>query len=105
VLLVQSEKGSIDFQNCISQQKAKVVFNVAKVRSEWEKIGVTMPLRRLKYLSEEHIIQLAGVLMDCVTAFASVSFMKSFTQERAVTFWQHVSEELTAGRHALPVIS
>ena len=63
--------------------------------------GIT--IRRLYSASEDHVMRLAEVLCDCVEGGASVSFMKPFTLERAITFWQRVLEDVAQGRRALLV--
>lgn len=54
-------------------------------------------------VDDTHIEQLADVLMDCVEGGASVSFMKPFTRERALAFWQRVADDVAAGKRALIV--
>jgi len=43
------------------------------------------------------------VLMDCVASGASVSFMNPFTRERALAFWQRVTDDVSAGKRLLLV--
>jgi GNAT superfamily N-acetyltransferase len=59
--------------------------------------------RRLRSLDDAHIDALASVLIDCVEAGASVSFMHPLRRERAVAFWQHVARGVAAGERALLV--
>ena len=54
-------------------------------------------------VDDTHIEQLADVLMDCVEGGASVSFMKPFTRERVLAFWQRVADDVAAGKRALIV--
>jgi GNAT superfamily N-acetyltransferase len=60
-------------------------------------------IRRLDNVSPEQIDQLANVLIDCVEGGASVSFMHPLTHERALRFWERVTEGVTAGERALLV--
>lgn len=60
-------------------------------------------VRQLFTVDDTHIEQLADVLMDCVEGGASVSFMKPFTRERALAFWQRVADDVAAGKRALIV--
>jgi GNAT superfamily N-acetyltransferase len=47
--------------------------------------------------------QLAAVLIDCVEGGASVSFMSPLSDERALEFWNRVSDDVEAGRRVLLV--
>ena len=58
-------------------------------------------LRRLHAPAETEIDQLADVLIDCVEAGASVSFMHPLTRDRAAAFWRRVAHGVTAGERAL----
>jgi GNAT superfamily N-acetyltransferase len=58
-------------------------------------------VRRLGSVDERHVYELADLMIDAVDGGASVSFMHPLTRERAVTFWRHVAEQLTAGHRAL----
>ena len=60
-------------------------------------------LRPLRSVSDEHIDQLAALLIDCVEGGASVSFMLPLTQERARAFWQRVAAGVHNGERALLV--
>ena len=60
-------------------------------------------LRRLHSLDDAQIHALADLLIDCVEGGASVSFMHPLTRERAVNFWRHVAQGVTAGERALLV--
>jgi GNAT superfamily N-acetyltransferase len=60
-------------------------------------------LKRLHALDDRQIDGLADVLVDCVEGGASVSFMLPLTRDRAVAFWCHVAEGVTAGQRALLV--
>jgi ribosomal protein S18 acetylase RimI-like enzyme len=59
--------------------------------------------RRLHSLGERDIEALADVLVDCVEAGASVSFMLPITHERAAAFWRRVAGAVAAGERALLV--
>jgi ribosomal protein S18 acetylase RimI-like enzyme len=63
--------------------------------------GVTV--RRLHALQPVQVEQLADVLIDCVEAGASVSFMAPLARERALEFWRRVGEETARGERALLV--
>jgi GNAT superfamily N-acetyltransferase len=60
-------------------------------------------VRRLTTVSHEELGGLAEVLVDCVAAGASVSFMWPFTVERATAYWATVADEVAAGRRMLLV--
>lgn len=60
-------------------------------------------VRRLDTVSDAHIQQLAGVLIDCVEGGASVGFMYPLELERATMFWRRVADEVAAGQRALIV--
>jgi GNAT superfamily N-acetyltransferase len=61
------------------------------------------PIRRLHTPSDDHLDQLASLLIDCVEGGASVSFMHPLTRERALDFWRRVAADVAAGRRALLV--
>ena len=63
----------------------------------------TWSLRRLSSVDEVQLNGLADVLLDCVAGGASVSFMLPLTRDRAVVFWQHVAQDVAAGKRALLV--
>jgi GNAT superfamily N-acetyltransferase len=58
-------------------------------------------LRRVFAPDAALVDALADLLIDCVEGGASVSFMLPLTRARALTFWQRVAEDVTAGRRAL----
>jgi GNAT superfamily N-acetyltransferase len=60
-------------------------------------------LRRLHAVDDAQIDQLVDVLIDCVEAGASVSFMHPLTRERAGAFWRRVAEGVASGARALLV--
>ena len=60
-------------------------------------------LRRLYALDDVQIEGLAGVLVDCVDAGASVSFMHPMSRDRATAFWRRVAQGVAAGDRALIV--
>ena len=60
-------------------------------------------MRRLHALDDAVIDGLASVLIDCVEAGASVSFMLPLTRDRAVAFWRGVAADVAAGERALLV--
>ena len=60
-------------------------------------------LRRLPAVTDEQILELAGVLIDCVEGDASVSFMHPLSRERAAAFWRGVAQSVAAGERALLV--
>jgi ribosomal protein S18 acetylase RimI-like enzyme len=61
------------------------------------------PIRSLRRLDELQQGQLADVLIDCVEAGASVSFMHPLTRERALAFWRRVAGDVAAGTRVLLV--
>jgi len=63
----------------------------------------TWSLRRLSSVDEVQLNGLADVLIDCVAGGASVSFMLPLPRDRAVAFWQHVAQDVAAGKRALLV--
>jgi GNAT superfamily N-acetyltransferase len=58
-------------------------------------------LRRLDALDAGSIEGLADVLIDCVEAGASVSFMSPLTRDRALSFWRRVALGVAAGERAI----
>lgn len=60
-------------------------------------------LRRLYALDDVLIEELAGVLVDCVEAGASVSFMHPMSRDRAMAFWHRIAQGVIAGERALLV--
>jgi len=58
-------------------------------------------LRRLHALDDTQIDALAEVLIDCVEAGASVSFMHPLTRDRAIAFWHQVAQGVAGGQRAL----
>ena len=62
-----------------------------------------MNLRQLDAVNAAQLDQLADVLMNCVAGGASVSFMNSFTRERALAFWQRVADDVSAEKRLLLV--
>jgi GNAT superfamily N-acetyltransferase len=60
-------------------------------------------VRRLHTVDDVQINGLADVLIDCVEAGASVSFMHPLTRDRAVAFWRRVAQGVAAGERALLV--
>lgn len=60
-------------------------------------------VRRVDTLDAALVEALADILIDCVEAGASVSFMHPLTRERAIAFWRRVATEVAAGGRALLV--
>src|SRR5258706_1140904 len=60
-------------------------------------------LRRLHSVEDMHIEALSDILIDCVDAGASVSFMHPLTRERALAFWRNVADAVHRGQRALLV--
>lgn len=60
-------------------------------------------VRRLHRVDEAYVEALTDVLIDCVEAGASVSFMLPITRERAMAFWRMVADGVAAGERALLV--
>jgi GNAT superfamily N-acetyltransferase len=65
----------------------------------------TLPstVRRVDRVTDAQISMLADVLVDCVEGGASVSFMLPITRERAIAFWDGVTERVRLGKVALLV--
>lgn len=60
-------------------------------------------IRRLLSVSEGEIRELAEVLIDCVEAGASVSFMSPLSASKATDFWRAVAAAVANGERALLV--
>jgi len=60
-------------------------------------------VRRLATLDEDQVAQLSVLLIDCVDAGASVSFLHPLAPERAQAFWRGVGEDLARGARLLLV--
>jgi GNAT superfamily N-acetyltransferase len=60
-------------------------------------------IRQLRDASELQLEQLAAVLIDCVNAGASVSFMHPLSLDKAVAFWRGVAADAQAGNRILIV--
>ncbi|HXJ35294.1 MAG TPA: GNAT family N-acetyltransferase [Candidatus Eisenbacteria bacterium] len=60
-------------------------------------------VRRLHAVDDAQVAGLADVLVDCVEAGASVSFMHPLTRERASAFWRDVARGVAAGERVLLV--
>jgi len=60
-------------------------------------------IRRVMRMDDEAVRGLADVLIDCVDAGASVSFMAPLTRERAEAFWRRVASDVERGDRALVV--
>jgi GNAT superfamily N-acetyltransferase len=60
-------------------------------------------IRQLRDASELQLEQLAEVLIDCVNAGASVSFMHPLSLDKAIAFWRGVAADAQAGKRILIV--
>lgn len=60
-----------------------------------------IPIRRLPGVTDAQIDELAAVLIDCVEAGASVSFMAPLEPPKAAAFWRQVAAEVGRGHRAL----
>ena len=60
-------------------------------------------VKRLESVADTQIIALSHLLIDCVEAGASVSFMSPLTFEKASAFWRRVAETTARGERALLV--
>jgi GNAT superfamily N-acetyltransferase len=60
-------------------------------------------IRRLSTVTDAELHGLAEVLIDCVEAGASVSFMSPLSMTKAVQFWRRVCEAAARGERALLV--
>lgn len=60
-------------------------------------------VRALDALDERTLAELCDVLVDCVDAGASVSFMWPMTRAKAERFWRDVGQSLARGERALIV--
>lgn len=66
-------------------------------------MSATVSVRRLHAIADAEIEALADVLIDCVEAGASVSFMLPIPRDRAVGFWRRVAQGVAAGDRAVLV--
>jgi GNAT superfamily N-acetyltransferase len=60
-------------------------------------------VRRLEAIGERELAGLCDVLVACVEAGASVSFMWPMTRAKAESYWRDVGESLARGERALVV--
>jgi GNAT superfamily N-acetyltransferase len=58
-------------------------------------------LKRLNRVDENHIRELAALLIDCVEGGASVSFMSPLTLDKASAFWRRVADAVVRDERAL----
>lgn len=58
-------------------------------------------IRRLTNVSAAQVDELADVLLDCVEAGASVSFMSPLAPQKASAFWRGVAAQVAEGHRAL----
>ena len=64
---------------------------------------MSFQVRRLENVADTQIIALAHLLIDCVEAGASVSFMSPLNFDKASAFWRRVAEATARGERALLV--
>jgi GNAT superfamily N-acetyltransferase len=60
-------------------------------------------IRRLLSVTDEQVVGLAELLVDCVEGGASVSFMYPLSMTKAVAFWRRVADDVVTGERALLV--
>jgi GNAT superfamily N-acetyltransferase len=60
-------------------------------------------VRQLARVTDAQIVELAGLLIDCVEGGASVSFMSPLSLEKASAFWHRVAAATRRGERALLV--
>jgi GNAT superfamily N-acetyltransferase len=60
-------------------------------------------VRQLARVTDAQIVELAGLLIDCVEGGASVSFMSPLSLEKASAFWHRVAAATGRGERALLV--
>jgi GNAT superfamily N-acetyltransferase len=60
-------------------------------------------IQRLHSLDEEHIADLAALLIDCVDGGAGVSFLHPLAPEKAREFWRRIGAGVECGARALLV--
>jgi ribosomal protein S18 acetylase RimI-like enzyme len=58
-------------------------------------------IRELRNVSDQDIEALADILIDCVEAGASISFMSPLTRDRALNFWRKIGEDVAARKRVL----
>ena len=58
-------------------------------------------IRRLQAVSDTELNGLADVLLDCIAGGASISFMHSFSRDRALAFWRQVACGVAENKRAL----
>jgi hypothetical protein len=63
--------------------------------------GQPARIRQVTALTPGELDQLAEVLVDCVAAGASVSFMHPLSRPKAQAFWHRIAREAAAGARAL----
>lgn len=63
----------------------------------------TTTIRRLPSLDEQHVHDLAQLLIDCVDGGASVSFMRPLSTACAEAFWRGLADAVARGARALLV--
>lgn len=68
-----------------------------------EQIPGAVEIRRLDRLGPRDIADLARVLVDCVQAGASVSFMHPLSEAKAAAFWERLAGGVAAGARVLLV--
>jgi GNAT superfamily N-acetyltransferase len=64
-------------------------------------IGPAWSVRRLAYVDEKQVDELATMLIDVVEGGAAVGFMMPMTRDRAVTFWSRIAEDVAVGKRVL----
>ncbi len=64
-------------------------------------LPLPLAIRRIAELEDAQLEALAHLLIDCVHAGASVSFMQPLSLARALDFWQGVAKESATGARAL----
>ena len=63
-----------------------------------------MKVERLHEATAQDLQDLAAVLVDCVEGGASVSFMQPLSLDKALGFWQRVTQSAARGERALLVV-
>jgi len=62
-----------------------------------------LAIRRLHDVGDDHVAELADVLLDCIDGGAGVSFLHPLAPDKAQGFWRTVATDVAAGARALLV--
>ena len=60
--------------------------------------------QRLEHVTEEQVLGLAQVLLDCVNSGAAVGFRGPLSEDRAAAYWRSVAADVERGERILLVV-